>query len=62
MTLRIVALILAVLLVLPAAVILLRPGRDAGDGPRTRRLSLDGLWTVVPIVLLVALIALAAAA
>ena len=51
MTLRIVALILAVLLVIPAAVILLRPGRDARRGARGPAcLSLDGLWTVVPIV------------
>lgn len=62
MTLRIAALILAVLLVLPAAAVLLRPRRDGAERAVTRRLSLDGLWTVVPVVLLVALIALAAAA
>ena len=62
MTLRIAALILAVLLLLPMAAVLLRPRRDAAERAVTRRLSLDGLWTVVPVVLLVALIALAAAA
>ena len=61
MTLRMLALVLAVVLAIPAMALLLRPRR--GDGaPRTAWLSLDGLWTVVPVVLLVALFAFAAAA
>jgi hypothetical protein len=61
MTLRMLALVLAVVLAIPAMALLLRPRR--GDGaPRTAWLSLDGLWTVVPVALLAALIAFAAAA
>ena len=55
--------IIAALLAIPAALVLLRHRRDAGDRAEARSwLSLDGLWTAVPIVLLVALIAFAAAA
>ena len=63
MTLRLVALVLAVALAVPAALILLRPGRAGADGadPPARR-RLDVVWAAVPIVLLAALIALAAAA
>jgi hypothetical protein len=61
MTLRLLALVLAAVLALPAMALLLRPTRD-GDAPRTRWLSLDGLWTVVPVALLAALFAFAAAA
>jgi heme/copper-type cytochrome/quinol oxidase subunit 2 len=63
MTLRLVALALAVALAIPAALILLRPGRAAADrtGPPARR-RLDLVWAAVPIVLLAALIALTAAA
>jgi len=63
MTLRLVALALAVALAIPAALLLLRPGRAGADGteaPARRRL--DALWAAVPILLLTALIALAAAA
>jgi hypothetical protein len=61
MTLRTLALVLAAVLAVPAMALLLRPRR--GDGaPRTRWLSLDGLWTVVPVALLAALFAFAAAA
>ena len=63
MTLRIVALVLAVALAIPAALVLLRPGRagdDGGEPPPRRRLDL--VWAAVPIVLLAALIALSAAA
>jgi hypothetical protein len=41
--------------------LLLKPRRD-GDAPRTAWLSLDGLWTIVPVALLAALFAFAAAA
>lgn len=63
MTLRLVALALAVALAIPAALALLRPGRAAADGaePPARR-RLDAVWALVPIALLAALIALAAAA
>ena len=63
MTLRLVALALAVALAIPAALILLRPGRagDDGSAPPARR-RLDVVWAAVPIVLLTVLIALAAAA
>ena len=63
MTLRLVALALAVALAIPAALVLLRPGRagaDRPDPPARRRL--DVVWAAVPIVLLTALIVLAAAA
>jgi hypothetical protein len=61
MTLRTLALVLAVVLAIPAMALLLRSPRGAG-APRTSWLSLDGLWTVVPVALLAALIAFAAAA
>lgn len=61
MTLRILALVLAAVLAVPAMLLLLRAPR--GDGaPRTAWLSLDGLWTVVPVAFLAALFAFAAAA
>lgn len=63
MTLRELALAVAVVLAVPAAIALLRPGR-AGDDPgelsAARRL--DAFWAAVPLVLLVVLIALAVAA
>ncbi len=61
MTLRTLALVLAAVLAIPAMALLLRPGRT-GDGRRVAWLSLDGLWTIVPVALLAALIAFAAAA
>jgi hypothetical protein len=61
MTLRMLALVLAAVLAVPAMVLLLKPRRD-GDAPRTAWLSLDGLWTIVPVALLAALFAFAAAA
>jgi hypothetical protein len=61
MTLRMLALVLAAVLAVPAVLLLLRS--PLGDGSRRPSwLSLDGLWTVVPVVLLVALFAFAAAA
>ena len=62
MTLRTLALVLAALLAIPAMALLLRPRRDGARAPRTAWFSLDGLWTVVPVALLAALIAFAAAA
>lgn len=63
MTLEALALALAVVFSVPAALALLRPGR-AGDRPGepAPRRPLDALWSVVPIVLLIALIAFSAAA
>ncbi|MGE0025767.1 MAG: hypothetical protein AB7O78_10905 [Thermoleophilia bacterium] len=61
MTLRMLALVLAAVLAVPAMLLLLRAPRGEG-APRVSWLSLDGLWTVVPVALLVALFALAAAA
>jgi hypothetical protein len=61
MTLRMLALVLAAVLAVPAILPLLRaPRGDAAH--RTRWLSLDGLWTVVPVAFLIALFAFAAAA
>jgi len=63
MSLRTVALVLAALLAVPAALVLLRPAppaaADADQAPVKR--PLDTFWSFVPLVLLVALIALAAA-
>jgi len=61
MTLRTLALALAALLAIPAILPLLRAPRG-DDGARTRWLSLDGLWTVVPVAFLVALLAFTAVA
>jgi hypothetical protein len=63
MTLKLLALALAVVLSVPASLALLRPGR-AGDSPGepVPRRPLDALWAVVPIVLLVALIVFSAVA
>lgn len=63
MTLQLFALALAVLLCVPAAVALLRPGRAGNrtDEPVARR-PLDAVWAVVPIVLLIVLFAFSAAA
>ena len=61
MTLRMLALVLAAVLAIPAMALLLTRRRD-GDGPRTAWLSLDGLWTIVPVALLAVLFAFAAAA
>jgi heme/copper-type cytochrome/quinol oxidase subunit 2 len=63
MTLRLLALILAIVLAAPAAVLLLRGVRDAREGDESAgRRRLEALWAVVPAALLVALIALSAAA
>ncbi len=63
MTLRVLALVLAVALAVPAVVAIARTalaGRDRDAAPARRRL--DALWVVVPIAMLAALVALAAAA
>ena len=63
MTLRVLALVLAVALAVPAVVAIARmalAGRDRDAAPARRRL--EALWVVVPIALLVALLALSAAA
>jgi heme/copper-type cytochrome/quinol oxidase subunit 2 len=63
MTLRVLALALAVALAVPAILLAARTalvGRDRGDTPARRRL--EALWVAVPVALVVALIAVAAAA
>lgn len=61
MSLRLVALVLAALLAVPASVALLRPRHtDGGDGVPRR--PLDALWAVVPASLLAVLAAFAVAA
>jgi heme/copper-type cytochrome/quinol oxidase subunit 2 len=63
MTLRVLALVLALALALPAIAVLARSavaGRDRG-GTRAYR-GLEAIWVVVPIALLAALVALAVAA
>jgi heme/copper-type cytochrome/quinol oxidase subunit 2 len=63
MTLRVLALVLAVALASPAIAVLARSavaGRDR-DGTRAHR-RLEALWVVVPIALLAALVGLAVAA
>jgi heme/copper-type cytochrome/quinol oxidase subunit 2 len=63
MTLRVLALVLAVALAVPAVVAIARmavAGRDRDAAPARRRL--DALWAVVPIALLAALVAFAVAA
>ena len=63
MTLRVLALLLAAALAVPAVVAIARmalAGRDRHAAPARRRL--EALWVVVPIALLVALLALSAAA
>lgn len=63
MTVRTLALVLVVVLAVPAALALLRPGR-AGDDPGepTTPRPLDAVWALVPIVLLAALIVLSVTA
>jgi hypothetical protein len=61
MSLRVLALVLVAVMALPTAVALLLPSRG-GDGPRPAFRGLDAVWVLVPVVLLVALIALSAAA
>ena len=63
MTLRVLALVLAVALALPAIVVLARSavaGRDRGGTPAHRRL--EALWVAVPIALLGVLVGFAVAA
>jgi heme/copper-type cytochrome/quinol oxidase subunit 2 len=63
MTLRVLALLLAAALAVPAVVAIARTalaGRDRDAPPARRRL--EALWVIVPIALLVALLALSAAA
>lgn len=63
MTLRVLALVLATVLALPAILVIARTavaGRDRGGTPGHRRL--EALWVVVPIALLVTLVAFAVVA
>jgi heme/copper-type cytochrome/quinol oxidase subunit 2 len=63
MTLRVLALVLAVALAVPAVVAIARmavAGRDRDAAPARRRL--EALWVVVPIALLAALLVLSVAA
>lgn len=55
MTLRIVALVMALALALPAVILIIR-------GVRAERRPLEVVWAAAPVGLLVALVALAAAA
>jgi heme/copper-type cytochrome/quinol oxidase subunit 2 len=56
MSLRELALLMVVVLTVPASIALLRPRHRAGAaGATTPRRALDALWVVVPAVLLVAL-------
>jgi len=59
---RVVALVLVVLLAVPAALVLLRPARPGDGEQEPPKRALDGVWAVVPLALLVVLIGLAAAA
>lgn len=62
MTLRDLALVIAIVLALPAVLLILRDAVAADD--RTARPTARGLhvlWTAIPVCLLVALVALAAA-
>jgi hypothetical protein len=63
MTLRVLALVLAAALAVPAAVAIARmavAGRDRDAPPARRRL--EALWAIVPIALLAVLIAFSVAA
>jgi heme/copper-type cytochrome/quinol oxidase subunit 2 len=63
MTLRVLALVLAVALAVPAVVAIARmavAGRDRDAAPARRRL--EALWVAVPIALLAVLLAFAVAA
>jgi heme/copper-type cytochrome/quinol oxidase subunit 2 len=63
MTLRVLALVLAVALALPAIVALARSaagGRDRGGSPAHRRL--EAVWVAVPVVLVAALVGFAVVA
>ncbi len=60
---RMVALILAALLAVPAALVLLRPAPPSPEGEHEPpRRALDALWAVVPIAFLLVLIGFAATA
>jgi heme/copper-type cytochrome/quinol oxidase subunit 2 len=63
MTLRLVALSLALVLAVPATIAILRAARGAREpAAALARRRLEALWVAVPVVLLAALIALSAAA
>lgn len=63
MTLRFLALALVVVLALPATLGILRAARRAGEpGDTPGRRRLEAVWAIVPVVLLVALVALSAVA
>lgn len=63
MTVRIVALVLAVLLAVPAILIVLRqPSTDGADKGSAAHRGLEALWVVVPLALLALLVGLSAAA
>jgi heme/copper-type cytochrome/quinol oxidase subunit 2 len=56
MSLRLIALLVAAVLTVPASVALLRPRRSAeGPADESARRPLDAIWAVVPVILLIAL-------
>jgi hypothetical protein len=61
MSLRVLALVLVLVMAVPTGIALLLPSRG-GDGSRPAFRGLHALWTLVPVVLLIALIALSATA
>ena len=63
MSVRMVALVLAVLLAVPAILIVLRrPSGDGVDRGSAAHRGLEALWVVVPLALLAVLVAFSAAA
>lgn len=59
---RLIALLIAAALAVPAAIALLLPRRAGDDADGSPRRALDGVWAVVPAALLVVLGVLAATA
>lgn len=63
MTLRDLAIVMVIVLALPALLVIIKDTLAAGDGDASRTArSLDVLWTIVPVALLVLLLALAVVA
>lgn len=63
MSMRMVALVLAALLAVPAIIVVLRqPSTEGGDRGSAAHRRLEALWVVVPLALLAVLIAFSAAA